>query len=237
MQPVIIALDFENKLETDRFLSRMDPQSFYLKAGMELFYKEGPAIVEWLKSKGHQVFLDLKLHDIPNTVKKAMKALASLEIDMVNVHAAGGVNMMEAALEGLDSGTSSGQKRPILIGVTQLTSTSQRVLNNELLIHREMDETVIHYAGLVKQAGLDGVVCSVWESAQVKASLGEEFITVTPGIRFAGEAPADQTRIATPEIARRKNVTSMVAGRSITAKSEPMQAYNQMLKEWEGVVQ
>ncbi|AZB42867.1 orotidine-5'-phosphate decarboxylase [Bacillus sp. FJAT-42376] len=233
--PIIIALDFSSKAETAAFLKKMGRQKLFVKTGMELFYKEGPAIVEWLKSEGHEVFLDLKLHDIPNTVNKAMKVLASLQPDLINVHAAGGRAMMEAAVEGLEAGTPAGFKRPRLIGVTQLTSTSDEMLHHELLITREMDETVMHYAGNVKRAGLDGIVCSVWESNRVKAAFGGEFITVTPGIRLAGDAAGDQSRIATPEKARAERVTHIVAGRSITEKEDPLKAYQQMQKNWEEV--
>ncbi|KZZ82915.1 orotidine-5'-phosphate decarboxylase [Bacillus sp. SJS] len=233
--PIIIALDFENKAEADRFLKGMGSEKLYVKTGMELFYKEGPAVIEWLKEEGHQVFLDLKLHDIPNTVKRAMKVLASLQPDMVNVHAAGGRAMMEAAMEGLISGTPAGQKRPHLIGVTQLTSTSQRVMNEELLINGSVDEAVHHYSALVKQAGLDGVVCSVWESKQIKKEFGPDFMTITPGIRLSGDAEGDQSRVATPEMARNENSTYLVAGRSITQKEHPLNAYIKMQMDWEGV--
>ncbi|WP_338781846.1 orotidine-5'-phosphate decarboxylase [Metabacillus sp. FJAT-52054] len=233
--PIIIALDFVNKAETARFLKEMGNEKLYVKTGMELFYKEGPAVIEWLKDEGHQVFLDLKLHDIPNTVNRAMKALASLQPDMINVHAAGGRSMMEAAMEGLIAGTPAGQNRPYLIGVTQLTSTSQEVMNEELLIEGSMYKAVHHYAENVKQSGLDGIVCSVWESKQIKKAFGPDFMTITPGIRLAGDAALDQSRVATPEMARSENSTYFVAGRSITQKEHPLNAYKKMQMDWEGV--
>ncbi|MTH52668.1 orotidine-5'-phosphate decarboxylase [Bacillus mangrovi] len=234
-QPIIIALDFDSITDTKKFLAGMGGQKLYVKVGMELFYKEGPGIADMLKSEGHHLFLDLKLHDIPNTVKKAMKVLASLNPDLLNVHAAGGRAMMEAALEGLEAGTPAGCSRPKLIGVTQLTSTPPDMLRRELLIEKSMEETVISYAKLVRDAGLDGVVCSVQESRTVKAACGPSFLTVTPGIRLPGDPAGDQARTATPELARRELADHVVSGRSITGKEDSLKAYTEMLKEWESV--
>ena len=210
---VIIACDFKNRAETLAFLDRFTEEKPYLKIGMELFYAEGPSIVRELKSRGHKIFLDLKLHDIPNTVKSAMAVLSSLDVDMCNLHAGGTIAMMEAALEGLmrPDGT-----RPLLIGVTQLTSTSEERMREDLLIERPIEEVVAHYARNTKKAGLDGVVCSPLEAARVKEVCGADFLTVTPGVRFADGDIGDQSRIATPARAKELGSDFIVVGRPIT---------------------
>lgn len=235
-ESLIIALDFENLEKVQHFLTPFGTQSLYVKVGMELFYKEGPEIIYYLKNKGHQIFLDLKLHDIPNTVKQGMKSIASLGVDLVNVHAAGGSQMMVAAREGIEAGTSLGNNRPKIIGVTQLTSTSENVLQNELLISHSLEETVISYARLTQQSGLDGVVCSVWEVPMLRSVCGEEFLTVTPGIRNQEDSSNDQTRIATPVEARNAGSSMIVVGRSITASLDPVKKYEEMKSQWEGVI-
>ncbi|MCD7033858.1 orotidine-5'-phosphate decarboxylase [Metabacillus sp. GX 13764] len=233
-KPLIIALDFSGKQELQDFLQKMGNEQLYVKAGMELFYGEGPEILYELKEKGHQIFLDLKLHDIPNTIRQAMKRLAGFSPDMVNVHAAGGRNMMEAALEGLEAGTESGAKRPLCIAVTQLTSTSPALLREELLIQTPMKETVLHYAKNAYTSGLDGIVCSVHESEEIHAAITPQFLTVTPGIRLITDSVNDQIRVADPEEARTKNVSAIVVGRSITASNDPLAAYIRVKKLWEG---
>ena len=219
---VIIAADFAGREQTLRFLDNFRDEKPFLKIGMELFYAEGPQIVQEIKARGHQIFLDLKLHDIPNTVKKAMAVLSALDADIVNLHAAGGSNMMKAALEGLrrPDGT-----RPLLIAVTQLTSTSQQTLRDELWIDRPMDETVMHYAKNAKESGLDGVVCSPLEAGKVHEVCGADFLTVTPGVRFAGGAVGDQVRVTTPFGARELGSDYIVMGRPITAADDPVAAY------------
>ncbi|MFF2445909.1 orotidine-5'-phosphate decarboxylase [Neobacillus sp. NPDC058068] len=234
---LIIALDFANKSEVERFLAPFEERRLFLKVGIELFYKEGPAIVQQLKEKGHQIFLDLKLHDIPNTVRSAMKGLAQLECDLVNVHAAGGREMMQAALEGLEAGTSVGRKRPECIAVTQLTSTSQEQMNSEQLIPVTLKESVLHYASLARVAGLDGVVCSAWESESIHSQAGSSFLTVCPGIRMESDQVGDQKRVATPEFARRSGVSAIVVGRSITQSTDPVKSYEQWMNAWRGVYQ
>lgn len=233
--PIIIALDFASKAEVSTFLNRFSNEQLFVKVGMELFYQEGPAIIHDIKEKGHQIFLDLKLHDIPNTVKSAMKGLAKLQCDLVNVHAAGGQEMMMAALEGLDQGTSAGQKRPLCIAVTQLTSTSEEQMKKEQLIGVPLQESVLHYANLAKQSGLHGVVCSSHEAAIIREVLGNDFLTVTPGIRLKEDAVGDQKRVATPDFARRAGVSYMVIGRSITRSENPVQSYQKFIQAWEGV--
>lgn len=232
MNKPIIALDFPTKVAVEQFLSRFEGKSLNLKVGMQLFYKEGPSMIDMLKAAGHWVFLDLKLHDIPNTVKEAMRNLASLQVDMVNVHAAGGTAMMEAALEGLELGLTRGQKRPLCIAVTQLTSTSEQMLKNELLIHEGMEQTVSHYAKLAKQSGLDGIVCSALEVPTMKQAM-EGFITVTPGIRLIGDRADDQTRIVTPTKAKQLGSDFIVVGRSITRSNNPLAAYERVVAEWQ----
>jgi orotidine-5'-phosphate decarboxylase len=230
----IIALDFHSAEEAFTFLKPFE-RSVNVKVGMQLYYKEGPAIVAKLKEKGYGVFLDLKLHDIPNTVKTAMEVLAGFGVDLVNVHAAGGKTMMEAALEGLDKGTGAGLRRPSIIGVTQLTSTDDRHVREEQLIDVSLAQSVLHYAKLTQQAGLDGVVCSVLEASAISQSCGPEFFKVTPGIRLADDAKNDQIRIATPEEARLAGSTHIVVGRSITAAQNPYTAYELITSQWEGL--
>lgn len=232
----IIALDFENKELALSFLSPFEKGTF-VKVGMQLFYQEGPAIVYQLKEQGFDVFLDLKLHDIPNTVKSAMTSLANVGADVVNVHAAGGSAMMEAALEGLDKGTSSGVVRPSIIAVTQLTSTIEEQMQREQLIVRTLDESVLHYAKLAKSAQMDGVVCSVLEAGKIATVCGNSFLKVTPGIRLADDAAHDQKRIATPTEARKIGSTHIVVGRSITGAKDPIAAYHQINKQWKGMVE
>jgi orotidine-5'-phosphate decarboxylase len=234
-KPLIIALDFPSLIETKQFLSKIDDKQLFVKVGMELFYQEGPEIIRYLKEEGYSIFLDLKLHDIPNTVKSAMRGLAKLGVDIVNVHAAGGAEMMKAALEGLEAGTPVGISRPKCIAVTQLTSTTERVMNEELLISQSLNEVVRQYATLAKDSGLDGVVCSSLEVPIIRESLGDDFITVTPGIRMATDHVGDQKRVVTPEMARQLGTTAIVVGRSITAANDPIHAYQQIKNSWEGV--
>ena len=219
---VIIAADFAGREQALRFLDKFRDEKPFLKIGMELFYAEGPQIVREIKARGHKIFLDLKLHDIPNTVKKSMAVLSALDVDIVNLHASGASAMMKAALEGLcrTDGT-----RPLLIAVTQLTSTSDQMLHDELWIDRPMDETVMHYAKNAKDSGLDGVVCSPLEAGKVHAVCGEDFLTVTPGVRFAGTAVGDQVRVTTPFGARQLGSDYIVMGRPITAADDPVEAY------------
>ncbi|MCR5276273.1 MAG: orotidine-5'-phosphate decarboxylase [Bacteroidales bacterium] len=227
---VIIACDFNGRDETLRFLDRFPADCRpYVKIGMELYYSAGPDIVRAIKERGHRIFLDLKLHDIPNTVRKTMKVLSSLDIDMCNVHAAGTVDMMRAALEGLvrPDGT-----RPLLIAVTQLTSTDEERLHRELLVSAPMAETIAHYAENARTAGLDGVVCSPLEAAMVHERCGADFLAVTPGIRFAGAGADDQRRITTPAQAREIGSDYIVVGRPITAAGDPVAAYRQCLKDF-----
>lgn len=233
-QSIIIALDFASGHEVANFLKPFGNQKLFLKVGMELFYKEGPSIIHTLKESDHQIFLDLKLHDIPNTVKSAMKSLASLECDLVNVHAAGGKEMMQSALEGLEAGTNNGRKRPACIAVTQLTSTSEEQMKEEQLISCSLKESVLHYASLAKDAGLDGVVCSAWEAVSIREKLGSSFCTVTPGIRMGSDQVQDQKRVATPEFAKNAGVSAIVVGRSITRSENPLKSYEQWIKAWKG---
>lgn len=219
---VIIACDFASKEETLRFLDRFQGKKPYVKIGMELFYAEGPQIVRDIKARGHQIFLDLKLHDIPNTVEKAMRVLSSLNVDMVNLHAAGGRSMMEAALRGL---TRADGTRPLLIAVTQLTSTTQDVMEKELLIQGKLEDVVLSYAKNAQAAGLDGVVCSPWEAGIVHEHVAPDFVTVTPGVRFADGDAGDQKRIATPEKANEIGSDYIVVGRPITQADNPEEAY------------
>jgi orotidine-5'-phosphate decarboxylase len=233
---LIIALDFASKQEVFRFLEPFENESLFLKVGMELFYQEGPSIISELKEKNHDVFLDLKLHDIPNTVGKAMRGLARLGADLVNVHAAGGKEMMIAALEGLESGTKSGAERPKCIAVTQLTSTSEAQMRSEQLIPVSIEESVLHYATLAQEAGLDGVVCSTWEAGKIRSGLGSSFLTVTPGIRLSTDDTQDQKRIATPERAREIGVSAIVVGRPITMANDPVESYHRVKQAWEGIL-
>lgn len=228
---VIIACDFSSKEETLAFLDKFSGKKPYVKIGMELFYAEGPAIVREIKARGHRIFLDLKLHDIPNTVKKSMAALSRLDVDMVNLHAAGTRTMMEAALEGV---TRSDGSRPLVIAVTQLTSTSQERMQEELLISAPIDETVMHYAANAEKAGLDGVVCSPMEAGKVHETCGKQFLTVTPGIRFADGDKGDQVRVTTPAQAKKIGSDYIVVGRPITAAADPVAAYERCVAEFVG---
>ncbi|MGL4373403.1 MAG: orotidine-5'-phosphate decarboxylase [Turicibacter sp.] len=230
---IIIALDFKNLEETKTFIEKFD-QSLYVKVGMELFYAEGPQVINYLKEKNHKIFLDLKLHDIPNTVKSAMKNLARLGVDMVNVHAAGTVPMMRAAVDGLTEGTPEGMKRPLCIAVTQLTSTSEEIMQSDILIKESLADTVLHYATKTKEAGLDGIVCSALEVEQIHEVLGAQFITVTPGIRQASDSVHDQKSVVTPEQAAKLGSDYIVVGRSITNAKDPVATYNTIAKQFLG---
>lgn len=234
-RPLIIALDFQDRQEVETFLKKFEDEKLYVKVGMELFYQEGPSIVSHIKQLGHKIFLDLKLHDIPNTVKQAMRGLAKLDVDLVNVHAAGGRKMMQAAIEGLEAGTPEGKKRPACIAVTQLTSTSQSMVDEELLIKGDINEVVLHYAQNAKESGLEGVVCSTHEVESLNQTLGTSFMTVTPGIRMKDDSSDDQTRIATPDQARRLGSSAIVVGRSITKAENPYKAYLNVKKAWEEI--
>lgn len=231
---VIIALDFNTAEETLKFLEGFKDLHPYVKIGMELYYAEGPAMVRELKRRGYHVFLDLKLHDIPNTVRKSMKVLAGMGVDICNLHAAGTTAMMRAALEGLTEGSNGGQ-RPLLIAVTQLTSTSEEVMRKELLIDHPIGETVRHYAMNAREAGLDGVVCSPLEAGIVKEACGSHFLTVTPGVRFADSAADDQSRVTTPARARELGSDYIVVGRPITQAPDPVAAYLRCKKEFLGM--
>jgi len=227
---VIIACDFASRQQTLGFLDAFaGGRKPFVKIGMELFYAEGPDIVRELKRRGHPVFLDLKLHDIPNTVKKAMRVLSGLDVDICNVHAAGTIDMMRAALEGL---TRPDGSRPLLVAVTQLTSTSEERMQRELLIGAGINETIVKYAQNAREAGLDGVVCSPLEAAMVKQACGPDFLTITPGIRFADAAADDQVRITTPARAREIGSDYIVVGRPVTAAPDPVAAYNRCLNEF-----
>ncbi|MBR2322246.1 MAG: orotidine-5'-phosphate decarboxylase [Clostridia bacterium] len=228
---VIIALDFDSKEKVFNFLDKFEGKKPFVKIGMELYYAEGPEIVKEIKSRGHKIFLDLKLHDIPNTVKKAMKVLSELDVDMTNLHASGTINMMKGAIEGL---TRADGTRPMLIAVTQLTSTDQESMENDLLIKEPIDKVVMHYASNAKIAGLDGVVCSPLEAGKVHGVCGNEFVTVTPGVRLAGDAVGDQKRVTTPALARELGSDYIVVGRSITGAENPVEAYNRCLREFLG---
>ncbi len=226
---VIVACDFAGKKEVFDFLDKFTDVKPFVKIGMELFYAEGPEIVREIKARGHKIFLDLKLHDIPNTVKKAMAVLSRLDVDMTNLHAGGTVAMMEAAIEGL---TREDGSRPILIAVTQLTSTSQERMENDLLIKAPLDEVVMHYAENAKVAGLDGVVCSPLEAGKVHERCGKQFVTVTPGVRFADGDIGDQVRVTTPEKAKELGSDYIVVGRPITAAADPVAAYKRCVAEF-----
>ena len=226
---VIVACDFPSKEEVLNFLDKFEGKKPFVKIGMELFYGEGPTIVKEIKARGHKIFLDLKLHDIPNTVKKAMKVLSRLDVDMINCHAAGTGVMMKEAIEGLkrEDGT-----RSLLIAVTQLTSTDQEAMEKDLLIEKPIDEVVMHYAQVAKQAGLDGVVCSPLEAGKVHESCGNDFVTVTPGVRFAENEKGDQKRVMTPAQAKEICSDYIVVGRTITAAEDPVAAYERAVKEF-----
>ena len=228
---VIIACDFASKEQVLEFLDRFEGKKPFVKIGMELFYGAGPDIVKEIKARGHKIFLDLKLHDIPNTVKRAMSVLRNLDVDMTNLHAAGTIDMMKAAVEGL---TREDGTRPMLLAVTQLTSTSEERMQKELLINATMPETVKKYAQNAQEAGLDGVVCSPLEAALVKEACGSEFATVTPGIRFADGDVGDQVRVMTPEKARVGGSDYIVVGRPITQAEDPVAAYERCMAEFVG---
>lgn len=228
---VIIACDFNSKKATFDFLDKFTDEKPFVKIGMELFYAEGPSIVREIKARGHKIFLDLKLHDIPNTVKKAMSVLRDLDVDMTNLHAAGTVEMMKAAVEGL---TREDGTRPVLIAVTQLTSTSEERMQNELLINASINDTIVKYAQNAKEAGLDGVVCSPLEAGMVKDVCGKEFMTVTPGVRFADGEVGDQVRVTTPEKAKEIGSDYIVVGRPITQAADPVAAYRRCVEEFVG---
>ncbi|WP_150283865.1 orotidine-5'-phosphate decarboxylase [Rummeliibacillus sp. TYF-LIM-RU47] len=229
----IIALDFPGEEDVFTFLEQYN-EPLYVKIGLELFLQEGSSIIKNIKDLGHEIFLDLKLHDIPNTVKSAMRGLARLGVDMVNVHAAGGSEMMKAALEGLQEGTPVGKKRPLLIAVTQLTSTTEEEMQKEQKIMTTLEESVLNYALLTKDAGLDGVVCSVLEAKAIEEACGKEFLKVTPGIRLEGGEAHDQKRIATPAVAREKGSTHIVVGRAITQSVNTVESYHTVLEQWGG---
>ncbi len=230
---VIIACDFNSKADLMAFLDNFknEERKPFLKVGMELFYAEGPAIIKEIKERGHKIFLDLKLHDIPNTVKKAMSVLSALDVDICNLHAAGTKAMMEAALEGL---TRPDGTRPLLIAVTQLTSTSEERMKADLLIDHPLDEVVMHYAKNAKDSGLDGVVCSPLEAGKVKAVCGDAFLTVTPGVRFADGEVGDQVRVTTPAKAKELGSDYIVVGRPITQAPDPVAAYHRCISEFLG---
>ncbi len=226
---VIVACDFSSAQQVFDFLDKFTERMPFVKIGMELFYAEGPQIVREIKKRGHKIFLDLKLHDIPNTVKKAMNVLSNLDVDITNLHAGGTTRMMEAALEGLmrEDGT-----RPLLIAVTQLTSTDQQAMEDDLLIKEPIDEVVIHYAKNAAKAGLDGVVCSPLEAGKVHANCGEKFLTITPGVRFADGDVGDQKRVMTPAQAKEIGSDYIVVGRPVTAAEDPVAAYNRCVAEF-----
>lgn len=226
---VIIACDFSSSQQVFDFLDKFADKKPFVKIGMELYYAEGPAIVREIKARGHKIFLDIKLHDIPNTVKKAMKVLSNLDVDICNLHAAGTTAMMEAALEGL---TREDGSRPLLIAVTQLTSTDQQSMEQDLLIHEPIDKVVMHYAKTAKNAGLDGVVCSPLEAGKVHDVCGKDFITVTPGVRFADGETADQKRVMTPSQAKAIGSDYIVVGRPITAAADPVAVYDRCVAEF-----
>ncbi len=226
---VIVACDFASAEQVFAFLDKFTGRKPFVKIGMELFYAEGPSIVREIKKRGHKIFLDLKLHDIPNTVKKAMSVLSGLDVDITNLHAGGTVRMMEAAVEGL---TRPDGTRPLLIAVTQLTSTDQESMENDLLIHEPIDKVVMHYAANAKKAGLDGVVCSPLEAGKVHETCGNAFLTVTPGVRFADGDIGDQKRVMTPAEAKKIGSDYIVVGRPITAADDPVAAYERCVAEF-----
>ena len=228
---VIIACDFASAEKTFVFLDKFTDRKPFVKIGMELFYAEGPSIVKEIKKRGHKIFLDLKLHDIPNTVKKAMSVLSNLDVDICNLHAGGTIAMMEAAIEGL---TRPDGTRPLLIAVTQLTSTNQESMEADLLIKEPIDQVVMHYAANAKKAGLDGVVCSPLEAGKVHDVCGKDFLTVTPGVRFADGDVGDQKRVMTPAQAKVIGSDYIVVGRPITAAADPVAAYNRCVDEFIG---
>ena len=226
---VIVACDFDSKEKMLAFLDKFQDEKPFVKIGMELYYAEGPAIVREIKARGHKIFLDLKLHDIPNTVKKAMAVLSNLDVDICNLHAAGTTPMMQAALEGL---TRADGTRPLLIAVTQLTSTDEETMKRDLLIDQPLDKVVMHYAKTAANAGLDGVVCSPLEAGKVHEVCGDKFLTVTPGVRFAGGDVGDQKRVTTPEKAKELGSDYIVVGRPITAAEDPVAAWKRCVSEF-----
>ena len=226
---VIVACDFASAEQTFAFLDKFTGRKPFVKIGMELYYAEGPSIVRQIKARGHKIFLDLKLHDIPNTVKKAMNVLSRLDVDITNLHAAGATAMMKGALEGL---TREDGSRPLLIAVTQLTSTDQEALEKDILIEKPMDEVVMHYAETAKNAGLDGIVCSPLEAGKVHDRCGEKFLTITPGVRFADGEVGDQKRVMTPAQAKEIGSDYIVVGRPITAAADPVAAYERCVAEF-----
>ena len=226
---VIVACDFASAEATFAFLDKFTGKKPFVKIGMELYYAEGPSIVREIKKRGHKIFLDLKLHDIPNTVKKAMAVLSNLDVDITNLHAAGATAMMEGALEGL---TRPDGTRPLLIAVTQLTSTDQETMERDLMIHAPIDEVVMHYAATAKKAGLDGIVCSPLEAGKVHERCGKEFLTITPGVRFADGDTGDQKRVMTPAAAKEIGSDYIVVGRPITAAADPVAAYERCVEEF-----
>ena len=226
---VIVACDFSSAQATFAFLDKFQGRKPFVKIGMELYYAEGPDIVRQIKARGHRIFLDLKLHDIPNTVKKAMAVLSNLDVDICNLHAAGTINMMKAALEGL---TRTDGTRPLLIAVTQLTSTDQESMEKDLLIHAPIDQVVMHYAQNAKESGLDGIVCSPLEAGKVHDLCGKDFLTVTPGVRFADGDQGDQKRVMTPAAAKAIGSDYIVVGRPITAAEDPVAAYERCVAEF-----
>lgn len=230
---VIIALDFKSKQEVIDFLDQFKDEKLYVKVGMELFYGQGIEMIEEIVRRGHSIFLDLKLHDIPNTVKSAMRQLAALGVDMINVHASGSIAMMKAAIEGLNEGT-QGKTRPLCIAVTCLTSLDQAVLDDELMIHEPLEKVVLKWAENAKAAGLDGIVCSPLESKLVHEQLGTDFVTVTPGIRLASDSTDDQKRVTTPKLARELTSSYIVVGRTITGASDPVATYKEVLDQFQG---
>ena len=232
MSRTMVALDFSKKEDVMNFLDKFD-KPIYVKVGMELTYAFGFEMIREIKARGHKIFLDLKLHDIPNTVKSAMKQLAKLEVDMVNVHASGSIAMMKAAIEGLEAGK-TGDKRPLCIAVTCLTSLDQEVLDNELLINDTLENVVLKWATNAKEAGLDGVVCSPLESKVIHDNLGMEFITVTPGIRLADDSVNDQKRVTTPAMARELTSSYIVVGRTITGSADPYATYKKVYQDFQG---
>ena len=228
---VIIACDFDSKEKVLNFLDKFQDEKPFVKIGMELYYAEGPEIVKEIKKRGHKIFLDLKLHDIPNTVKKSMSVLSKLDVDMTNLHAGGTINMMKSAIEGL---TREDGTRPILIAVTQLTSTDEESMKKDLLIDKPLDEVVMHYAKNAQISGLDGVVCSPLEAGKVHGVCGENFLTITPGVRLEGDAKGDQKRVTTPKLAKELGSDYIVVGRSITGARDPVSADRKCLQEFLG---
>ena len=230
---VCIALDFKSKEDVENFLKKFGDEKLYVKVGMELYYGQGQEMVKMIKDMGHKIFLDLKLHDIPNTVKSAMYQLAKLDVDMVNVHASGSIAMMKAAIAGLEEGK-VGDKRPLCIAVTCLTSLDQDILDNELMIHEPLEQVVLKWAKNAKEAGLDGIVCSPLESKIIHENLGTDFLTVTPGIRLASDNVNDQKRVTTPAMARELTSSYIVVGRTITGASDPLATYKKVYNDFQG---